>query len=194
MSRDSIMVLVGSILAVLFQLIVAPNIALFSAVPNFLLAFVLVIAIIRPSDSVLVVAFLLGLFFDLVGSGPVGSMAFLCVLAAFLASRVFMVLNNDTFFMPFIIIVVSILCVEILYSAFLLGLGFTADPIDAFVYRTLPCFMYDCLIAVLLYLPLSRLVSGGDAMAAGPKAGAPTTQPRLSTDTRRSVTKKKKYR
>ena len=185
MNRDSLAVLIGAVIAVFAQIVIAPNIAILAAAPNFLAAYVLVVAIVRPTNSSLVLAFVLGLLYDLLGYGPVGSMAFLLVLAAFAASRAFSVLNNDTLFMPLVILVVSLLVIEMLYAAFLVALGFSAGMVDAFLYRALPCALYDCVIALLFYpLAVRFLVAGsplgGSAPSAGPivkSTAAPTARP-----------------
>ena len=51
LGREGIVIAVGAVVALLLQIVVAPNIALFSAQPNFLLAYVLVVAIARPLDA-----------------------------------------------------------------------------------------------------------------------------------------------
>ena len=99
-TRDGIAVAVGAVVAVLLQVVVAPNIALFGAMPNFVVAYALLVAIVRPMAAGPVMPFVLGLVFDLVSGGPVGAMAFLLVLMTFLAARAFAVLDNDTLFMP----------------------------------------------------------------------------------------------
>ncbi|MGI6105474.1 MAG: rod shape-determining protein MreD [Raoultibacter sp.] len=158
MSRDSIIMIIGAAAAVILQLVVAPNIAIFSVMPNFLLAYSLVLAIVRPmNNSTLIVAFVFGLLFDLMGHGPVGAMAFLMVLAAFCASRLFMVMNNSAFAMAAITLFVSFLLVETIYALFLLMFGFSAGPIDAFLYRALPCTLYDCVFGFIFYPIALRL-------------------------------------
>ena len=52
--------------------------------------------------------------FDLMGGGPVGALAFVLVLVTFLASRLFMALNNDTLFMPVAIMLALLLLVEMI--------------------------------------------------------------------------------
>lgn len=47
-TRDGIAVAVGAVVAVLLQVVVAPNIALFGAMPNFVVAYALLVAIVRP--------------------------------------------------------------------------------------------------------------------------------------------------
>ena len=108
--------------------------------------------------------FVLGLVFDLVSGGPVGAMAFLLVLMTFLAARAFAVLDNDTLFMPLVIFVAATVLVEALYAAFLLALGFDASSLDVFLYRALPCALYDCVIGLVLY-PLAARVLAGAAPA-----------------------------
>ncbi len=143
--------LVGAALAVALQCVVAPNIALASAMPNFLAAFALVAAVVRPEATGPVLAFALGLVFDLLGAGPVGAMAFLLVLATFLASRAFFALDNDTLFIPVAILLCSMLLVELFYAVFLMGTGLAASPLDAFLYRALPCALYDCVAALVMF-------------------------------------------
>lgn len=157
MSRDRIAVAIGAVLAVLAQVIVAPNIALFAALPNFVAAYALLAAIVRPAQAGPVLPFVLGLAFDLVSGMPVGATSFLLVLVSMLASRAFLVLNNDTLFMPLVIFVVSALAIEMLSGAFLLALGMDVGVVDAFLYRALPCGLYDCAIGLILYPLAARL-------------------------------------
>ncbi|MEG0016546.1 MAG: rod shape-determining protein MreD [Gordonibacter sp.] len=159
MTRDSIAVVVGAVLAVLAQIVIAPNIALFSAMPNFVMVYALLVAIVRPGTAGPVLPFVLGLSFDLFSGSPVGAMAFLLVLVAFAASRAFAALDNDTLFMPLLIFVVSALAIEMLHGGFLLALGYHAGALDAFLYRALPCALYDCVIGLILYPFAARLLS-----------------------------------
>ena len=162
LGREGIVIAVGAVVALLLQIVVAPNIALFSAQPNFLLAYVLVVAIARPLDAGSVLPFALGLVCDLLGSGPVGGYAFL------FASRAFSVLDNDTLFMPVTIFVVATFAAEMLYGALLIGLGLSASPVDAFLYRALPCTLYDCVVGLVLYPIIARLLASG-AQDRGPR-------------------------
>ena len=157
----------GAVIAVLLQVVVAPNIALASALPNFVLAYALVLAAVRPDRTGPVLAFVLGLVFDLLGSGPVGAMAFLLVLVTFLASRAFSVLDNDTLFMPLVILVVSTLVVELFYAVFLMGTGFSAGPLDVFLYRALPCALYDCVVALVMFPLALRFLASRDPQQPG---------------------------
>lgn len=167
LGREGVVIAVGAVVALLLQIVVAPNIALFSAQPNFLLAYVLVVAIARPLDAGSVLPFALGLVCDLLGSGPVGGYAFLFVIVSFIASRAFSVLDNDTLFMPLVILVVSTLVVELFYAVFLMGTGFSAGPLDVFLYRALPCALYDCVVALVMFPLALRFLASRDPQQPG---------------------------
>lgn len=157
MRRDALAVGIGIAIAILAQIILAPNIAIFSAKPNFLLAIALIIAITRPEkNSSLVLAFALGLFFDLIGHSPVGAMAFLFVLASFVVSRVYALLSSDSLIMFIIVFLSSVLVVEVLYALFLTIFGVSAGLFEMIVLRALPCALYDLVVGLLIYLFASR--------------------------------------
>lgn len=166
MNKDTLSLVLGAAIAVLAQLIVAPNIAIFSVMPNFIMIYVLVVAIVRPAPSILVLAFVLGLFYDLLGYGPIGLMSLLLVAASFVSSRAFRVLNNDTLFMPLTIFIISALAIESVYAIFLLGFGLISNPIEAIALRILPNTLYDCVFGVIVYLLVTRLMPSGESFQA----------------------------
>ena len=155
LTRENVAALIGAVVAVLLQIMVAPAIALFSAIPNFIVAFCVVRAVAAPCTAPYqagsLIPLALGLVFDLVGGGPVGGMAFVLVLVTFFASRLFAALNNDTLFMPVTIILVSTMLVEVLYGLVVVACGAGVSFGEALLYRVLPCMLYDCVIGLLLY-------------------------------------------
>lgn len=159
-TRENVVILIGAIVATLLQIIVAPNIALFSATPNFMVAYALVVALVRPNDAGPVLPFVLGLISDLLGGGPVGATALLLTLASTVASRAFALLDNDTLFMPLAILVAGSLLVEVFYGVILMALGLSVGFLEAFIYRALPCALFDCIIGLILYPLLARLFAG----------------------------------
>lgn len=156
--RTTIIVIIGAVVAVLLQLLVAPNIVLFYATPNFMLAYVLVVAIAKPADAGIILPFVLGLFYDALGTGPLGGMALLFMLVSFIAARIFMTLDNDTLFMPLVILVIATLTVEVMYGGLLILLGLPVSPLDALLYRALPCSLHDCVFALIMYPIMVRLL------------------------------------
>ena len=142
---------VGAIIAVALQIVLAPNIALFGIVPNFIMAYALAVAVACVGQTGPVFFFVLGLLFDLLGSGPVGAMAFLLLAAATLAQRAFLLLDNDTLFIPLFLVIASTLAVEVVYALFMLAFGGAVSLFDALLLRALPCTLYSGLIGVALY-------------------------------------------
>lgn len=168
--RDSAPVVIGAVIAVVLQVVLAPNIALFSAMPNFIMVYCLLVAIVRPMTAGPVLPFVLGLVSDLVVGTPVGSSALLLVLFCFLASRAFAVLNNDTLLIPVVVLAVASLVLELLMGAFSLSFGVNVDVASAFLYRALPCGLYDCVVALLLYPLAARLLTPPSPMGPGAPA------------------------
>ena len=159
-TRDAVVTVVGAVVAVLLQVVLAPNIAIFNAQPNFLLAYVLCIAIARPEASGAVLPFILGLLYDLLGTGPVGGMAFLLVLVCFLASMLFSVLDNRTAPVAILALVAGVVLVESLYGLLLVTLGLPVGVGEMFLYRALPCALYDCVVVLIVYPIVSHLFKG----------------------------------
>lgn len=168
--KEHAAVVVGAVIAVLLQLVVAPNIAIFMAMPNFILVYCLLVAIVRPNSSGSVLPFALGLVSDLCVGTPMGSTALLLVLFCFLASRAFSVLDNDTFFVPLVVVVIASFAVELLLGAFTLAIGVDVDLMGAIVYRALPCGLYDCVAALVLYPLAARVLALPSPMGPGTPA------------------------
>lgn len=169
-ARDSVAVVVGAAIAIAAQLVVAPNIALFSAMPNFITVFCLLVAIVRPAASGPVLPFAMGLVADLAVGTPVGASSLLLVLVCAIVSRAFLVLNNDTVLVPLVLLAVASLLIELLTGAFMLSLGMQADLGSAFVYRALPCGLYDCVVGLVLYPLAARFLVPPSPMGPGAPA------------------------
>ena len=65
--KNNLVLVVGAIAAFVLQIALAPAVALFSAQPNFLLAYALVVAIVIPTEAGPVLPFVMGLLYDLTG-------------------------------------------------------------------------------------------------------------------------------
>lgn len=156
--RNTVIFGIAAAAMTLLQIILAPNIALFSAQPNIMLAFVLVVAVMRNEQAGYVLPFVLGLLFDLLGSGPVGAMSFLFLFASFLVSKACAVLENGSILVRLMMFVAGALFVEVVYGGILLALGMGASPLDMLVFRALPCALYDTLAAYLVQLALRSVL------------------------------------
>ena len=146
----------GSVAALMLQLFLAPYIALFGIVPNFLIAFVMATAILRSSSFGPVMPFVLGLAYDFMSGAPLGAMALSLMVASVVASRCFVQFNNDSLFMAIAFMAVGVILVEVLYGFVLIGTGYQASLSGAFLFRMLPCFLYDFALSLVLYCILRR--------------------------------------
>ena len=156
MTPDRIAIVVGAALAVFLQVVLAPYIAILSAMPNFILVYAMIVAMSRPHSYGAALPFVLGLLYDLVTGGPVGAMAFSLTAFSYLAARMFSSLDNDTLFIPFVLMALGILLTEFAYGAFLLLFGYSAGLLEALMYRVVPCFVYDLVLGIVLYLFTTR--------------------------------------
>ena len=153
---ERIVIAVAAVVAVLAQVLLAPHISIGFATPNLILAIVIVIAVARAEQFGPLLPFVLGLVYDLLSGGPVGAMAFALTSMGMLSAWFFRRLNNDTIFMAIAVIVAGVLSTEFVYGLFFLMFGYAAGFLEALVYRILPCFVYDVVIAIALYLVMSR--------------------------------------
>lgn len=151
--------IIAIILAVVLQIVLAPAMTIGSAMPNFIAVYVLCATLRNASAQPAVLAFVLGLIFDLIGSGPVGAMAFCLVLVTTLASVVYGNMSNDSWVSAMIVIVVSCLLIELLYGIIMLLVGAGDGFGSALIHRILPCTLYDIVIAAFMHPIVSRLVA-----------------------------------
>ena len=156
MFGDNVRIFIGAVLAVILHVLISPNIAIFNAIPNLMVVYTLTVAMLVPGSSHIGLAFCLGMLSDLMGYGPVGAMALLLMLASLAASRVHAAFANGTMFIPMVVLAVAILLIELLYAFIAVGVT-DINPLDAFIYRALPCTLYNCVIGLVLYPLLRKL-------------------------------------
>ncbi len=146
-----------ALVALILQVVIAPAIGIGYALPNFVLAFCVAFAVASRRTDVVVMPFLAGLAFDLLGTGPVGAFALLCLVASGAAALLFARMDNDTLFIPLACICLCILGAELLYACICVTCGWHVGLGEALLYRSLPNFLYDTVIALVMY-PLLRLL------------------------------------
>lgn len=167
--RDSVLFSLAAFASVVLQLMLAPCIEILGAMPNFVLVFVGVAAMFRPSDSMMVVGFGAGMIYDLVSSGTPGVMAGLLSLAAFCTSRASMRLGNDTLAVSLLITMTASLLVETCYALFYVA---TTDVLllDALIMRALPCSLYDCAVCLIALPLVAAAFSRGSSVRIPPES------------------------
>ena len=148
--RDWMLPLVFSVVIVVIQVVFAPILTVFSAVPSFIVSFVLVLSIMRRPDTTYVYAFVLGLIADLLTHTPVGLTPLLLLIAVFCLSRVFEVLDDTS-------LATTLLVFELLFAVVLLVLGYQGSIFEIFAQRVIPATILNSLIAALLFVIMRRL-------------------------------------
>ena len=156
---ERIVVVAGAVVAFLLQVLVAPHIAIGYGVPNIVAVFCIVVSLVQPNIFKYVLPFVMGLVYDLLSGGPIGAMAFSLTASSAVVIWFFQRSNNDTLFMGMAAMLIGVFLVEFLHGIFILASGFSANLIDAFVYRMLPCFLYDAVLGAILYPIALRFLS-----------------------------------
>lgn len=151
MERETLFAVVGAVIALLFDVIISPNIAIFSATPHASIAYTVVLAMLYQDPPLYVIAFALGMLVDLLGFGPVGVLPFLLILACLLVARVSGVFADGTLFVSSATIVSAVLLVELLHAVFMLAFGTVGSAGDAFLRIAVPSGLYDCVLGLVLY-------------------------------------------
>ena len=161
MTADRIVIAVGAVVSFLLQVLLAPHIAIGFAFPNFMVAFCLAVAVARPGRYGPALPFLMGFAFDLVSGGPVGVMAFTLTAMSMLEAWAIRRIGYDTVFMAVAVLVGGVFLTELVFGLFLLLFGYAVSFPEALVFRVLPCFIYDLVISVVMFLAVSRLLGRG---------------------------------
>lgn len=150
--------IVGSVIVIFLQAVLAPYMEVGFAIPNLTLAFALAFAVAYNRPYVTCMPFLLGLSFDLLGSGPVGAFALITLLAAYVATRIPLLLQSETFVVPVLSIILVTLAANVLYAGVCVACGWNVSFAEALVLRSLPAWLYDTVIALVLY-PVLRFAA-----------------------------------
>ena len=162
LNRENIFIIIGGVLVVLLQIILAPYIAIVYATPNFMLAYAVAVAVVRPNSTrMAVLAFCMGLLYNLLVGGPVGALAVALILTCMLAGRAMTMLDNGTSFMPLTILALAVLVTELLYG-FMMCLSTGISLGDAMLFRAAPCFIYDAVLGLVMYFIMKRLAAEPD--------------------------------
>ena len=108
----------GALLAVVLQIVVAPNIAIMGTMPQFIIVYAVAISLVLPRDQVYVLVFALGMLGDLLGYGPVGALPFILLIASVAIDFAQKTFGNGTLFVSCIIVVAFVIVIHFLHAAY----------------------------------------------------------------------------
>lgn len=150
---------IGALLALVFQVVVAPNIAIMGTMPSFVICYVLAVALLLPGTPSYVIAFCLGIMADLLGYGPVGALSVILLIAAFCIEQADKTFGNGTLFVSCITYVAFVLLVHFLHAGFMVAVTSGYSAADAMRLIAIPQALYDCVLGVLVFLLMRRVLT-----------------------------------
>ncbi len=155
----------GAILAALIaQVMLAPHLALFGAVPSFPVLVVITLAIVEGPQAGAVSGFAAGLMLDLLGTSPVGAWALVLVIVGYLAGLLQENLFAEGWLMPFTVAIVAGVLAELSYLIVLQVIGSAPEFWRSLWTVVLPRGIYNTVLALLLYPWLARFLRSDQSM------------------------------
>lgn len=158
MRNDKGIIIAGAAIAVLLDVVLSPSMPFFSSTPNFMIAYSIAIGMLSRGNVSYGIAFVLGMIADLLGYGPVGLLSILLIAAVAVERTYLNDFARSKGFSGFIALICTTLGVEVLHAfgtvIFMAGI----DPIDAVVFIALPCSLLDCVLVVVLYSVMGRIL------------------------------------
>ena len=149
---------IGSITAFLLQVLLAPNIAVFDAVPNIALCFVVLNGMLSTQMSSSITGFVLGLAYYLLTLGALGVMSLVLSLLGYVVSSLNKELFAGSWAVSACFLLVAALLGEFLHAALLSILGVDSDFIRSLGMRVVPGTIYDGVFGLIIF-PLMKYLN-----------------------------------
>lgn len=159
MNRDNKILAATLVICVILQLMVAPNIRIALATPNFLLIATVISAILKGPRFGCTVGFIAGLLFDLITTGPFGAMCAILTIAGFLVGRFARGLILESMWMTIALVAICTLVAEFFYVVLLAIMGDVSSFGVALWSRMLPSALYDMVFAIIAFVLLRRFLT-----------------------------------
>lgn len=151
--------LVGATLgALLLQAGLAPYLTVLGVTPNFLLLVVVTVALTSGPLAGASSGFAAGLIYDLLGSGPVGTMALVLAITGYLAGTLHEQMFAEGWLLPLTVVFFAALASEVAYGLLLMMLGIELPFLRTLATKMLPGAVYNTALALLVYPWLARLL------------------------------------
>jgi rod shape-determining protein MreD len=147
---------VGALVAFLLQTIIAPNIAILDAVPNFILGFIVINAMRCDAIRSSLAGFILGLIYDLVAQGPLGVMSLVLSIVGYSVSSLDRELFAGGWPVKVLFLLLAAFFGELLHAAFLSILGYDTDFLLSLGMRVIPGALYDALFGLVVFPLIQR--------------------------------------
>ncbi|MDR1014318.1 MAG: rod shape-determining protein MreD [Coriobacteriales bacterium] len=151
---------VGSLIAFLLQVALAPHIAILGVVPNLCLGFVVLNAMFCNSTRASLTGFVLGLLYGLTTQGPLGVMSLVLAVVGYSVSSLNKELFAGSWRVQALFLLVAAFFGELLYAGFLSILGDEPDFLRSVGMRVVPGTLYDAVFGLVVFPLIHRFGSG----------------------------------
>lgn len=183
--------LIAFIVAVVLQLMLAPQISLLGGAINFMVVVAVVLALVVEPSRAVWIGFLCGLFFDLTSSVPVGLMALLLTIAAHLVSSASQGLSPGVNVESMRLVCLAILGVNLVDGFALYLIGSESSLIYALGVHALVSSVLDILVSIPF---LAALGSTAQTRGFSARGTSPTTYATPTSRSGRKGSKKRRTR
>jgi rod shape-determining protein MreD len=147
---------VGSLIAFLLQVIIAPNIAILGVVPNFILGFVILNAMSCNRVRSSLTGFILGLLYGFISQGPLGAMSLVLAILGYGISSLNKELFSGSWQMQALFLLIAAFAGELLNAVCLSILGYDSDFRHSVGMRVVPAALYDAVFGLIVFLLMRR--------------------------------------
>jgi len=155
--------LTGVLIATLLQLVLAPNIAINEAVPNFCLVFVVLNAMRGKRTNAAVTGFVLGLIYDLLSQGPLGVMSLILTIVGYSVASFDKQVFATSWPIQLLLLLAAAFLGELLYATMLTVVGYSSNFYASFMLRALPGSLYDAVFGLIVFPLIYRASERQDA-------------------------------
>jgi rod shape-determining protein MreD len=159
------MIIIG-IIALLAQLIVAPNIRVANATPDLILIVTVVQAVRVRQTAATVFGFSMGFLLDLVSTGPFGLMTLILTVLSLVVSSINKGSFTDHIFVEIGLVILAAMFGELLYGVVQALVNPDIDFMGSLLFIVLPTFAYDAILALLVVF-ITHLFGGQVVDATG---------------------------
>lgn len=144
--------------AIVLQVAIAPQIAVFGVVPNFVFLVVVTLALLEGPATGCAAGFVGGLLFDLLGASVVGPYALVFCVAGYMAGLIHANMFAEGWLLPVSVVFIASVGAEITYGIIMAVLDIGLPFWSALVRIMLPGAVYNTVLAVLLYPLMTRVL------------------------------------
>lgn len=144
--------------AVILQMALAPQIAVFGVVPNFIFLVVVTLALVKGPVAGSVSGFVGGLLFDLLGTSVVGPFALVLTLVGYFAGMLTASMFAEGWRLPVTVVAIASIVTEVMYGIVLSVLGAGGPFWSTFFGTMVPSALYHIVLVVLTYPWLARVL------------------------------------